>query len=149
MKHLSTYQYILLLLIGTTLCGCNSTNKAVVTRQFIEPDQYYLIHPEAKFLKIHTTDGELFVLKKWEIQQDSSTIEGLGAFYDVNRKIITKKVTRTESVKSYYTIRFSDIQYFETNELQGNTMGSNRAYVILSAVTVGFTALLIGIILSF
>ncbi len=59
------------------------------------------------FVKVHMTDGRVFVLERWAVEEGTSTVSGFGLEYTANRE----RVGAARNV----TLGFADVALLETN----------------------------------
>src|SRR5262245_59053372 len=77
---------------------------------------------DAQFLKCHTRDGRVYVLKQWSFSETQVTGEGL--LYDVQRNLVSE---------GPQTVALSDVALFETNRAE-TVPRSPAGYVVLGLV---------------
>jgi len=78
--------FVALLLLGL-LSACHHT---MWQARFYKPRQTASLEKSAPFLKCHTRDGEVFVLKQWRVLAKERIIEGTGLLYDTEREVVAR-----------------------------------------------------------
>jgi len=93
------------------LASCSTT---LYSARFRQPQYRSQVDREAPFLKVHTVEGEVYVLGDWQIDEKKRRVEGAGIHYDVNRevkghglhkvplsRVVMLETNRPEQVKVY------------------------------------------------
>lgn len=75
--------------------------------RFHRPSQHARIGSDAKFLKCHTADGEVYILSSWKFAPRSGVVLGTGLRYDKNRNLLEE---------DKQVIPFEQVVLLETNE---------------------------------
>lgn len=130
------FTFSLFLIINFQFC---TTQK--VSRELAQVENAKQINPNSKYLKVHMTNGELYVLNKWEVFEANRIIKGSGNHLDINRKPVTKNRGEFQSAKptaytasSNFSIPYEEILLIETNYLGKNP--GVATLIITSAITV-------------
>jgi hypothetical protein len=109
------------------LSGCGPTKMMRV----LNTTDTYTENPKQKFLKVHITDGSLYILDDWENDTITKTIRGTGYLYNFRRDKIDFKPKGSKGiVANTYEICHSDISLIETNQLK-NHLGNLAAITIV------------------
>src|SRR5690349_6408176 len=83
------------------------TTCSTVWRTELTPiDQVRGVDESAPFLKCHTPQGAVYVLREWRIDHASQVIIGTGVLYDSGRRIVEE---------GYLRVAFGQITLVETN----------------------------------
>jgi hypothetical protein len=88
--------------------------------------------PELPYLKMHTYDGKVYVLNKWDLDRKAKLVSGKGEYLDENREIISK---------GEFTVPFESVVITETNVISGNSAATGLGTA--SVITGIFTAVCI------
>jgi hypothetical protein len=102
--------------------GCK---QKVWKAEFAEVDEGRTLDAEAPFLKVHTTRGDLFVLERWSLDEDSRLIAGEGLHYDDRRR---------QRGEGEHAVQYDDVALLETN--QPKTV-VHSGLIVLGVATVG------------
>lgn len=86
--------------------GCGSR----IERISKPPDQFPAKQStsDLPFIKLHMKNGELYVLEKWEVNNDSVRVDGTGKLYDLNRATISS---------GKFKVPLNQIVIAETNQI--------------------------------
>ena len=87
-----------------------------------------LLNRESKYLKVHLTNGSLYVLHSWQVESPKKIISGMGSHFNANRILI--KEAKKEADK--FMVPFSDIALIETNQVLKSSNASIAAMTIVS-----------------
>jgi hypothetical protein len=99
-----------------------------VQREVMAVEDAQQLNREAEYLKLHISDGTLYVLHSWQIEADRELISGMGSFYNMNRKLITESTTED----SKFFVPFSDVALIETNHVKKSSTASIAAMTLVS-----------------
>lgn len=109
MKIMKPLAYILIILSLSLSCSPavinTRSNYPVNTLSSSLPNE------ENKYLKVHFKDGQLAVIYKWQINNETKKISGKGQRYNSNRNL-----TRADEV---FDIDFDECVLLETNDFEG------------------------------
>lgn len=87
------------------IMGCGQTDR--VNRQTYSPARAAMVDLQSPFLKVHMSNGDVYVLKDWQVSEVAG-VKGYGQLFDFNRDLIRQGT---------FQIPFKDISLFETNEV--------------------------------
>jgi hypothetical protein len=96
-------------LIVLVMLGATSCSRVVYEAHFAAPAQLGKITEAASrapFIKCHMTDGRVFVLEQWSIEEGSGMVEGFGIEYDADRNAKTPR---------RHALKLEEIAIIETN----------------------------------
>jgi len=107
-----------LIISASLLNGCASQR---VARELTQVENISNLNPKKKYLKVHLTDGRLYVLHTWRINSADRKVIGLGNYLDVNRRIIESRGSSEKNQKvkgnfQSFLISYDDIVIIETND---------------------------------
>ena len=119
-KSSIAYLLVSLLLVG----GCASNR---VNRQTYRPAKARKVDKASQFLKVHMSNGYVYVLNSWEID-DTAGVKGDGKLFDYNRDLVKE---------GSFQIPFRDVSLFETNEV--NPPPQIVAMSLVTGVSVALT----------
>jgi hypothetical protein len=91
-----------ILVLAAAGCG-----KTAWTPTLHPPDQYGEASRGAEYLKVHMRDGQLYVLRSWQLNEERSVLTGRGARYD--RERVAKGTSKA------YSIALDSIALLEAN----------------------------------
>jgi hypothetical protein len=110
-----TYIYFLCLLFVFS-AGCAPLR---INRQIYDP-VWVSANFGNKTLKIHMTDGSLYILDSLINSSNRDTVTGYGAYFDQYRDIVSNnKKANGPTIQSAFRIPFSKVALFETNDITG------------------------------
>lgn len=114
MKITKTAGVLVLFLLALSACGPTR----VVRLQ--TPSDKKLVYHDARVLKVYMTDGSLYVLDEWVINDFGNTVTGTGRHVDVNRNLVSFKEKVYNKHPDVYEIYQDDITLVETNRLKNH-----------------------------
>lgn len=104
--------------------------------QFHRPSEHARIESDAKFLKCHTADGEVYVLSSWRFAPQSGVVLGTGLRYDKNRNLMDQ---------DKQVIPYEQLVLLETNQPR-KVVEWER--IVTMVVLTGLSVVLSGFVLS-
>lgn len=110
MNYKSSLLYSILIPVALLFFSCQSYN---LTREVNRISEAVEPNPGSEFIKLHTPNGGLYVLRKWIVDNPNKTITGTGVLYDHNREIKNE---------GYLKIPYDEIVLIETNVLDPSVM---------------------------
>ncbi|HUI30000.1 MAG TPA: hypothetical protein VLX91_07275 [Candidatus Acidoferrales bacterium] len=117
---------VLVLMMFSAIWGCTSSD--IVTRQDYAATFAAPGNSSSPYLKVHMMNGDVYVLTKWEKEDDSKMMTGIGKHYDLNRNPMPD---------SSFSIPFDSIAVFETNTV--NSSPAIAAMAIVTGISVAMT----------
>ncbi len=114
---------LLISLLMVAGCGGNRLN-----RQVYLPSRAYAVDDPSKFLKVHISNGDVFVLNNWKID-DIGEVSGNGKLFDYNRNL---------KREGNFQIPINAVSLFETNLVKPPPQIAPMA--VVTAVSLGLTA---------
>lgn len=112
--------------IGLLLSGCGIQKQ---TRSLTLPEQVEMLDRSSSYLKVHLTDGNVYILHDWHVDDSLRTVSGQGKLLDLNRNALDSGV---------FAIPIDSVAVFETNRV-----GTSPAISALTIVTLGSVAMTI------
>ena len=117
------------------LAGCGGMK--TVKRELIPPQSFqelkkgklYYIEQSSPFLKIHMKNGNVYVLRDWQVSDNRQYVNGTGTLFNSNRDVI-----KTGSFK----VGVDSVAIFETNVIENS--GAMTALTIITGLTAALTA---------
>ena len=91
-----------ILLTFTFQYGCGHMLK----RKLTAPAQFQSLDSNSPFLKVHMSDGKVYILSSWKVDSENQTVTGQGEVLDANREILET---------GELTIPIGSVAIFETN----------------------------------
>jgi len=110
MKNKSLLIYSILISAAFLIFSCRSYN---LTREAEKVSEAVKPSPGSEFIKLHRSDGGVYVLQKWIVDEQNKLITGTGTLYDHNREI---------SEQGYLKVPFNELILIETNVLEPSLM---------------------------
>lgn len=140
---LSKFYYLLLLLLfQLAINGCSPTR---IIREFHDPVRLGSHEIHNKIIKVHMTDGQLYLLDSLISTNDIDSVSGYGYLYDQYRDLVKTNKTPSGSYSGPpFKIPSSGISLFETNDIKG----LNRRYIAMTLVGVPTLAVTIYCIIN-
>jgi len=109
--------YILITLCGIFTSGCSSTR---IIREFHDPVRLNSSTVHNRSIKVHLTDGNLYLLDSLITNGNSDTVSGYGSYFNQYREIIlTNKNPEGLLIPPAFQIPLSGVALFETNDITG------------------------------
>ena len=99
-----------------------------IQRRQAPPAEVDQLDAGARFLKVHTRSGELYVLDAWSVDQAQRKVYGRGPRYDEHRRVVGR---------GPMIVPLADVALFETNTRAPNS----PVVAAMTLVTVGSVAL--------
>lgn len=90
------------------------------------------IDPQAPFLKVHLTDGSVYVLTRWRIDERDRLISGEGVRYDVHRAVLGE---------GSFEVPFDGVGVLETNRPEEVRQNSFAVMAVATGASLAVTAL--------
>lgn len=111
----------MLLSLCLVAAGCTLERKITAANQPGGPDR------ESPYLKAHMRDGDVYVLRDWQVDEAAGVVRGNGEHYDLNRDVVSK---------GPQLVSLKQVSLFETNRetLHAPTVAA------LSILTIGSAA---------
>ncbi len=119
-------------LIITFLVQCVPMYMQRLNREIKTISQVDELEKNSPYLKVHMLDGKVYVLSKWEVNEENESISGLGRLLDLNRNPLEA---------GNFSISLQDVAIFETNTLKPSPAVATMA--VLSVLSLAATALCI------
>jgi hypothetical protein len=121
MRHPMVIRIRYLAVFLPLLASCSTT---LYSAKFRQPQHHAQLDRKDPFLKVHTTEGEVFVLSDWEIDEKEKRVEGAGIHYDVNRKVTARGLQK---------VPLAQVVMLETNRPE--QVKAYRQFVVLAVMT--------------
>lgn len=115
---------VLFLLVSLTSCELQTEK-----RRLTHPAEASSLDRASPFLKAHTRDGNVYVLRTWEVRADAGMVLGTGELLDINRQVV-----RTGK----FTVPLDSVALFETNVV--HTSPSVAAMALVTGASAALTA---------
>lgn len=107
--------------------GCHREWRA----SFHGVQQHRDVARDAPFLKVHTVEGEVYVLERWEIDTAAGVVRGEGLHYDIDRL--------HPSIPDRFEVPLDRVALFETNRPDDIVHAGPPVLGLVSAVSLGVT----------
>ncbi len=116
-NRISTAFYTIILTLSILSFSCSPTR---IIREFQDPSQLKYPGIHNKNIKIHLTDGSLYLLDSLIGNTNSDTVYGYGSYYNQYREItLTNKSPEGKRIPPAFQIPLSKVALFETNDITG------------------------------
>jgi len=99
--------------------------------EFATPEDPSALDSTSPFLKVHTKDGQVYVLREWTLRPREEVVTGLGIRYTA---------LRTSMGVRQHTIAFGDVALLETNRPRSVFNGGMAVLGVVSAASLAGTA---------
>lgn len=129
----STHLFGILAILLLLASGCART---LLNRNVYRLSDDELNSPEAKtkILKVHMSDGSLYVLNDWLFNEEAEIIAGYGDYYNFNRRLLASNQEEEDS--HAYEISYSEVSLIETNKIERD--GRNLIGISIAGVSSAF-----------
>jgi hypothetical protein len=117
------YRRLCALWLSASLLGQGCTSTYWRARFFAPTESDQLEYVREPFVKVHTHDGQVYVLRRWKLDSAGEVLSGSGLRYDVDRRLMGD---------GQFQIPSSQIALAETNEPE--TL-SHSPFVVLGVLT--------------
>jgi hypothetical protein len=113
----ATIYRLIIILFSIFTSGCSTIK---IIREFHDPIQLNSSYVHDKKIKVHMTDGSLYLLDSLNINANSDTISGNGSYYNQYREIVlTNKNSEGRLIPPAFRVPLSKVALFETNNITG------------------------------
>ncbi|UCE41431.1 MAG: hypothetical protein JSV17_00100 [Candidatus Aminicenantes bacterium] len=123
-------RFLVPFLIIAFLTQCTPMYMQRLNREIKTISQINELDKDTPYLKVHMLDGQVYLLSKWEVNEENESISGLGRLLDLNRNLVEA---------GDFSISLQDVAIFETNTLKPSPAVSTMA--VLSVLSLAVTVL--------
>lgn len=114
---LQTKYFLLILPVFVIAVSCSSTR---IIREFHDPVSLETSSVNNKLIKVHMTDGSLYLLDSLLSINSQDTVSGYGKHYNQYRELISSnKTAEGKFTAPSFRIPLAKVALFETNNIQG------------------------------
>jgi hypothetical protein len=96
-------------------------------RTTVPPTQASQLDGEARWLKVHMHNGDVYVFRGWRVDEAAGTVTGTGDHHDPNRNILRSGTL---------TVALADVALLESNKVEREFSGLGVLVVLSAAVTI-------------
>ena len=126
----------IVIVIVLALLLCTSCTRTVYEAHFAPPSQVGKLTEAASrapFLKCHMSDGRVFVLQEWSIEEGAGTVEGFGIEYTADRDLVGDA--------HRHRLKLDEIALIETSRPYSIDVGTGSviSMIIGTTLSAGFT----------
>ncbi|MBE0676336.1 MAG: hypothetical protein IH591_16900 [Bacteroidales bacterium] len=139
MKHIKSLPGFLLPLMVAILLF-NTRCATTIVRE-LRPPPLIPVDSSINDVKVHMKDGSLYVLKVFDMDNNSDTAFGFGTYYDQYRNVIRFNTDPSgQWIADRFLIPIPDVALVEMNKLKNKMAGKIIGITLVSAATIGVTA---------
>lgn len=138
MKYIKSLSgFLLPVMVGILLL--NTRCATTIVRE-LRPLPATAVDSSINDVKVHMKDGSLYVLKIFDMDNNSDTAYGFGTYYDQYREVVKSNVDPSgQWIADRYPIPIQDVALVEVNKLKNGMTGKIVGITLVSAATIGVT----------
>lgn len=102
-------KFLALFLIILIIARCAAMYTQRLDREIKSISQASELNKKSPCLKVHMLNGQVYILSKWNVNEESESVSGKGRLLDFNRKLVDE---------GDFSISLEEVAIFETNVLK-------------------------------